>query len=32
MCSKANLEALTGLDWRNNVSLEEGLGNVISSM
>ena len=32
MCSKANLEALTGLGWRSNVSLEEGLKNVISSM
>jgi CDP-paratose synthetase len=32
MCSKANLEALAGLGWRKNVSLEEGLKNVISSM
>jgi nucleoside-diphosphate-sugar epimerase len=32
MCSKANLEALTGLGWRNKVSLEEGLKNVVSSM
>ncbi len=32
MCSKANLEALVALSWRSNVSLEEGLKNVISSM